>query len=94
MAKFDVLSENHKNIFEGTPKSKFWDIANQVDKELLEEEFDKMITKLTIMEKILNDTDLYKNISKFESENSMELEDCKKSLYISLTTNIISKLEQ
>lgn len=97
MGKFEALFEDEENIFGGTPRSKFWDIANQASDEVVQDEFDKIIAKYAMMEKFLedhiSDEELETKMSQYEIENSMELEHHKKSLYVAFTGDIVCRLD-
>lgn len=97
MGKFEALFEDEENIFGGTPKSKFWDIANQASDDLVKDEFDKIISKFAMMEAFLEETigddELMRKMTQYEIENSMELEDRKKSLYVAFTGDIVCRLD-
>ena len=97
MGKFEALFEDEENIFGGTPKSKFWDIANQASNDLVKDEFDKIIAKYAMMEafleEIMGDDELTRKMTTYEIENSMELEDRKKSLYVAFTGDIVCRLD-
>lgn len=97
MGKFEALFEDEENIFGGTPKSKFWDIANQASNDLVKDEFDKIIAKFAMMEAFLEesigDEELLRKMSQYEIEKSMELENRKKSLYVAFTGDIVCRLD-
>lgn len=97
MGKFEALFEDEENIFGGTPKSKFWDIANQASNDLVKDEFDKIIAKYammeTFLEELMGDEELMRKMAQYEIENSMELEDRKKSLYVAFTGDIVCRLD-
>ena len=98
MNKYEALFEDEDNIFGGTPASKFHDIANQANEEIVKDEMSKIIEKYAYMEMILSkdkeyDFDVFKDFEMFKLENSMELEEKKKSLYIEFTGNIVMRLD-
>jgi phage host-nuclease inhibitor protein Gam len=97
MSKYDALFEDEENIFGGTPKSKYWDIALQASDDLVKDEFDKVIQKFAAMEALLresySDDELQKKIEQYCFENSMEIEEHKKSLYIEFTGEIVCRLD-
>lgn len=97
MAKYEALFEDESNIFGGTPRSKFWDIANQANEEIVEDEFDKIVEKFAVMEAILrkeyNDIELDKLIAAYSFENSTDIEMHKKGLYIEFTGEIVCRLD-
>lgn len=97
MNKYEALFENENDIFGGTPKSKFWDIANQASGDLVKDQFDKIFEKFAIMEILLKDhyadEELEKTIRSYSLTNEKELADHKKSLYIEFTGDIVCRLD-
>ena len=97
MSKYSALLEDQNDPLIGSPKSKFWDVLNKVDKDIIQNEFDEIITKFAIMEKLLEekftDDELKNKIAEYQLNNSIDLERYKKSLYMDFTTNIICKLD-
>jgi len=97
MRNYEALFEDEENIFGGTPKSKYHDIANQANDEIVADEFDKIVQKFAIMEDMLRklDTndDLDRRISQYGFEESMAVETMKKGLYIEFTGNIVMRLD-
>ena len=97
MGNYEALFEDEDNIFGGTPKSKYHDIANQANDEIVADEFDKIVQKFAIMEAMLRDKDesddLDRRITQYSFENSMEVENMKKGLYIEFTGNIVMRLD-
>ena len=97
MGKYEALFEDEDNIFGGTPKSKFWDIANQANEEIVTDEFDKILEKFALMEMILaehyDDEVLESKMKQIAFERSPEIEQHKKSLYIEFTGEIVCRLD-
>ena len=51
MASFkDWFTEDEDDIFMGSPKSKFFDVSRQASKDIVEEEIDKIVEKLAVLE--------------------------------------------
>ena len=48
----DWFSEDEDDIFMGSPKSKFFDVSREASKEVVEDEIDKIIEKLAVLEMI------------------------------------------
>ena len=46
----DWFLEDEDDIFTGSPKSKYFDISRQANEEIVEDEFDKLLEKLAVME--------------------------------------------
>jgi hypothetical protein len=97
MSKYEALFEDEDNIFGGTPQSKYHDIANQANDEIVKDEFNKIVEKLAVMESILSkqlgDDKLDSTIENYLFENSSEIESKVKSLYIEFTGNIVMRLD-
>jgi hypothetical protein len=97
MNKYEALFEDENDIFGGTPRSKFWDIAKQANDDLVEDAFDQIFAKFAAMEKLLanhyDDETLQKMIKSYTLSSSMELEEHKKSLYIEFTGEIVCRLD-
>ncbi len=96
MSKFDALFEDEDDIFGGSPKSKYWDISNQISKDLMQDEFDHVIMRMAVMEKMLmkiHDEEMLDQIIKnYYYENTDEIEVLKKSLYMELAGKLIYRL--
>ena len=96
--KYEALFEDEDNIFGGSPKSKYHDIANQANEEIVQDELEKIIAKYAYMEMILSkdkghEYDVFEEFEMFQLENSMELEQKKKSLYVEFTGEIVCRLD-
>lgn len=96
MAKYDVLFEDEGDIFGGSPQSKYWDIAKQVSEDLYRHDFDEIMTKIAVMEKMLmqhhGEEELDRIVSSYALMNPSEIEDHKKSLYMEYAGRLIYKL--
>lgn len=96
MSVYDALFEDEDDIFGGTPQSKYWDIAKQVSEEVTKEEFDAMITKIAAMERMLmeqyGEETLDRAIDAYVFENSIAIDEHKKSLYMEYAGRLIYKL--
>lgn len=96
MTKYDVLFEDEEDMFGGSPKSKYWDISNQVNKDLMQAEFDDIVMRLAVMEKMLmkihDEEMLEKIIKNYYYENMDEIEVLKKSIYMELAGKLIYRL--
>lgn len=99
MASFkDWFIEDEDDIFMGSPKSKFFDVSKEASQDIVQEEWDKIIEKLAILEMIVSkdkgeDFDLEKTIKEFKYENEKEVNSMKKGLYVEFTGEIISRLD-
>lgn len=96
MAKFEALLEDEDNIFGGTPKSKYWDFRKQVSQDLDEDEFDKIVEKIAIMENMLAEhydiNALDNMIKSYAVQNMSEVEEMKKSVYMELAGSLLERL--
>ena len=94
---WDLLNEDEDDIFSGTPKSKFWDIAKQSNEEIVEDVFDKIVEEYAIMEKLLeqfmSDEEIERAFNSMPISDSAELENRKKGLYMQFTTEIVQRLD-
>ena len=97
MNKYEVLFEDEDNIFGGTPQSKFWDIIGQASDDLVKDEVDKFFERFTVMEMLLTkdhgEEGLNKLISDFAFKNGEEVAYNKKSTYVEITGEIVSRLD-
>ncbi len=94
----DWFLEDEDDIFIGSPKSKYFDISASSNNEIVEDEFDKLIKKYAVMEILLSkdrgvDFDINKMINQYVFENTDEVEEMKKGLYIELTGDIVCRLD-
>lgn len=96
MAKYDALFEDEDDIFGGTPQSKYWDISKQLSEDLVRFEFDEIITKMAVMERMLmqhhNEDELNRIVDSYALMNPSEIEEHKKSLYMEFAGRLIYKL--
>ena len=99
MSKFkDWFTEDDDDIFFGSPKSKFFDILEQTHRDLVEDEIDKVIEKLAILELIISqdkdeDFDINSYLNEFKLDNLSEVNSAKKGLYMEFSGEIISRLD-
>ncbi len=96
MGKFDALLEDESDIFGGSPVSKYWDIHNQLSEDLIKDEFDKIVERLTAMELLLAETHNYEDLDKIVRSFCLskfgEMDELKKSTYMELTGKLIYRL--
>ena len=99
MSKFkDWFTEDDDDIFFGSPKSKFFDILEQTHRDLVEDEIDKVIEKLAILELIVSqdkdeDFDINSYLEEFKEKNKEDVKKKKKGLYMEFSGEIISRLD-
>ena len=94
----DWFLEDEDDIFVGSPKSKYFDIANQANDEIVQDEFDKLLEKVAVMEILLSkdkdvDFDINKIVKQYTFENADEVNEMKKGLYVELTGDIVCRLD-
>lgn len=97
MAK-DWFLEDEDDIFVGSPKSKYFDISRQANNEIVEDEFDKLLEKVAVMELLLSkdkgdDFDVNDLVKQYVFQNLDEIEEMKKGLYVELAGDIICRLD-
>ena len=51
----DWFSEDEDDIFMGSPKSKFFDVSREASKDIVEDEIDKIVEKLAVLEMIVSE---------------------------------------
>jgi len=97
MGKYEALFEDEDNIFGGSPKSKFWDIVNTASDDLVKEQFDIFMEKFAAMETMLikehGEEAVESLLKKYMFENSAEVEHHKKSAYVELAGEIVTRLD-
>ena len=94
----DWFLEDEDDIFTGSPKSKYFDISNQANEEIVQDEFDKLLEKYAVMEILLSkdkdiNFDINRVVKQYYFENSEEVEEMKKGLYIELAGDIVCRLD-
>lgn len=92
------LTEDEDDIFMGSPKSKFFDVTRQASNEVVEDEIDKIIEKVAVLEMILSegkayDFDINEVIKEYKLNNTKEVESMKKGLYVEYSGEIICRLD-
>ena len=97
MGKYDALFEDENDIFAGSPKSKFWDIIQVANDDLVKDQMDSLLEKFAVMETMLTkehgEEKLNHIIKEYIFENSEEVEFNKKSTYLEFTGEVISRLD-
>ncbi|MCH9814167.1 MAG: DUF2018 family protein [Epsilonproteobacteria bacterium] len=98
MNKYAALFEDEDDIFAGTPKSKFWDMLTTPHEDIAKETLDEIVTRYAVMENILKKTIdeelINSHLDQYYFENSAEVEETKKSLYMEFVGNIVYKMPQ
>ena len=94
--KYAALFEDADDVFLGSPRSKFLDIVYTANRNLVEEQLDKMVAKMAQMEILLEDKmgDYWdRELVTSTFERSEEIEQKIKSLYIEFTGEIVTRNE-
>ena len=94
----DWFSEDEDDIFMGSPKSKFFDVSREASKEVVEDEIDKIVEKLAVLEMIISQDkgenfDINDFIKEYTLENYEKVKAMKKGLYVEFTGEIICRLD-
>ena len=94
----DWFSEDEDDIFMGSPKSKFFDVSREASSDIVEEEIDKIIEKLAVLEMIISENkdenfDINDYIKEYTLENHDKVKAMKKGLYVEFTGEIICRLD-
>ena len=97
MGKYDALFEDEDDVFAGTPQSKFWDIIQVANDELVKDQMDTLLEKFAVMETMLikehGEEKLNNIIKEYTFDNSEEIEFNKKSTYLEFAGEVISRLD-
>ena len=94
----DWFSEDEDDIFMGSPKSKFFDVSREASKDIVEEEIDKIVEKLAVLEMIISENkgenfDINEYIKEYTLEHHDKVKAMKKGLYVEFTGEIICRLD-
>jgi len=94
----DWLLEDEDDIFTGSAKSKYFDVVKQANEHIVQDEFDKFLEKVAVMQVLLSknkseDFDIDDIVKQYTFENLDEIKNIKKGLYIELTGDIICRLD-
>ena len=94
----DWFSEDEDDIFMGSPKSKFFDVSREASKDSVEDEMDKIVEKLAVLEMIISEGngesfDINEYIKEYTLENYEKVKAMKKGLYVEFTGEIICRLD-
>jgi hypothetical protein len=98
MSKYEALFEDENDIFNGTPKKKFWDMLTTAHEDISTESLDEIVQNYACMEHIIKQTigeeqiNIY--LKNYYMENEKEINEHKKSLYMEFVGNIVYKMPQ
>ena len=92
------LSEDEDDIFMGSPKSKFFDVSREASVDVVEDEWDKVIEKVAVLEMMLSEGkgeefDINQVIKQCAFDNIEKVNAVKKGLYVEFTGEIICRLD-
>ncbi|NOQ31842.1 MAG: DUF2018 family protein [Helicobacteraceae bacterium] len=95
--KYEALFEDEDNIFGGTPLSKWMDIINVANKNLVEQELERVYIRHAVMEKLLlekmSEEELDREVYNYQHVKYDEIESDVKSLYLESTGNVVTRNE-
>lgn len=98
MANYEDLFDEDKVLFGGTPDQQFWNLLMQMPRDRVQELFDEFIAHYATIERILsqqiNEDELDDYIKRYQENNREEIENYKKSVYLDLGGQVISKMPQ
>jgi len=96
MGKFDSLFEDEDNIIGGSPVSRYWDIHDQLSKDLIKDEFDKIVERLVALEGLLSEVHDYEElddkVASYCATNYATMDEFKKSTYMDLAGKLIYRM--
>lgn len=81
------------DIFEGTPRDKFFDIMFNANRNLVEEEFTKLLMKLISYEEICEKHGISETEVAIHANEKLDFSDELNDKFIELTVNILSANE-
>lgn len=91
------LFEDEDDIFQGSPKSKFMDIVFAANRDLVQNELERLMRRLAAMEVMLQETHgeegIDRAIRSMEFERSDEIEMMVKNLYLTSVGNVLTQNE-
>lgn len=94
---FEIFEESEDVFSGGSPKQKFFDIMYVANKNLIEDELDKLFSRFAAAEKLLEEHGLEEQLEQkvhaLNYEFDASVEDTKNSLYIEIVGSIVSRNE-
>ena len=98
MKNYAALFEDEDDILAGTPKSKFWHMLITPHEDTSKAVLDDIVTSYACLEHIVKKTideeKLNSYLNYYYKENTEEIEELKKSLYLEFVGNVVSKMPQ
>lgn len=93
---YSALFEDEDDIFGGSPRSKFHDIVYNANRDIVEQELERLIERQAVLELMLGEhhgDELDEKIKSYLYSNKAEVEGTVKSLFIESVGNILSQNE-
>ena len=92
------FTEDEDDMFMGSPKSKFFDVSREASQDVVEDEWDKIVEKVAILEMMLSEGkdenfDVNDAMKEYKLNNEQEVNNMKKGLYVEFTGEIICRLD-
>jgi hypothetical protein len=91
------LFEDEDDIFQGSPKSKFMDIVFNANRDLVQNELERLMTRMAAMEVILQESHgeegIDRVIKSMEFERTDEIAMMAKNLYLISVGNVLTQNE-
>ncbi|NPA55216.1 MAG: DUF2018 family protein [Epsilonproteobacteria bacterium] len=87
------LFKDDDGLFMGTPRSKFFDIVFNANRNLVEEELENIIERMCLLEMMIDDDDLERKLQELKYTKQNELEDRKTDAFIHSMGNVLSQNE-
>jgi hypothetical protein len=98
MNKYEALMEDENDILGGSQKSIYWGMTKKMSPDVLEDEFDKIVQRLAVMESLLSQNYEYEALDNLivhhYSENEAKIEELKKSVYMELGGKLIYRVSE
>lgn len=98
MSNYDALFEDEDDMLTGSPRTTYWGMNGQMSQDVLEDEFDKIVQRLAVMEDLLSqnyEIEALDDLIKCHYiENSEKIENLKKSVYMELGGKLIYRLSE
>eukprot|EP00920_Eleutheroschizon_duboscqi_P031935 GHVT01076934.1.p2 GENE.GHVT01076934.1~~GHVT01076934.1.p2 ORF type:complete len:101 (+),score=8.46 GHVT01076934.1:55-357(+) len=92
------FTEDEDDMFMGSPKSKFFDVSREASQDVVEDEWDKIVEKVAILEMMLSEGkdenfDVNDAMKEYKLNNEQLVNNMKKGLYVEFTGEIICRLD-
>lgn len=92
------FTEDEDDMFMGSPKSKFFDVSREASQDVVEDEWDKIVEKVAILEMMLSEGkdenyDVNDAMKEYKLNNEQQVNNMKKGLYVEFTGEIICRLD-